>query len=641
MLSAAMVLPMVLFNGEPVHAEGSTYSVITDSNGNPIDLGGMEIVVRDWWSVGNPGIPLNDYEEARQEYRDWIQETYNFTFKEQAISTWGDAPMDFVDYVMSGGDYHNYVFALRSDDVTANAFHEGLMYDLASLDCLDFEHDPIFIRNGVDELYSRGDSIYAMYASNNGFPEAMSGLYFNKALLLSAGIDPESIYDMQAAGTWTWDAWISMLDKVTRDENGDGTIDIYGLGGNYPDLLDEMVMSNGGSYITRESNRAYRIALEDPDTYEALKKSKELMDTYDVHLRYDNEAPWDIYKDEWKYGGFAFYYGQVWEAANVSETDFEVGFVSFPVGPGAGADYRTPGSEILSVIPACYDRERAWKIAFAYKLYYGDVPGYEDYIDSMQPLLFAYSVKFDDRRAAEESIPRIIASTDYRISDLIPRIKIGENFYYNIYSRGPEMDLVISGAKNEWQPLLDELNRKLGYSDTSRLNLAWNTVNGKSYWYENGVKQGTYDDPHGVMGDGTIRGREIFDPASGGWYWLDSCYDGAKAVDKEVWMPYIYQNEKEWDEATIRSIAYESDEGMGEFVMNSILSHTGKWVRYDSEGKMVKGWYTVTEDLAYLYPTQVGNTYYYDERTGLMAKGDIAIGGTLYHFDEITGALRK
>ena len=34
MLSAAMVLPMVLINGEPVHAEGSTYSVITDSNGN-------------------------------------------------------------------------------------------------------------------------------------------------------------------------------------------------------------------------------------------------------------------------------------------------------------------------------------------------------------------------------------------------------------------------------------------------------------------------------------------------------------------------------------------------------------------------------------------------------------------------------
>jgi hypothetical protein len=68
---------------------------------------------------------------------------------------------------------------------------------------------------------------------------------------------------------------------------------------------------------------------------------------------------------------------------------------------------------------------------------------------------------------------------------------------------------------------------------------------------------------------------------------------------------------------------------------------TNPSVRYDAEGKMVKGWYTVTEDLAYLYPTQVGNTYYYDNRTGLMAKGDITIDGILYHFDEITGALQK
>ena len=48
------------------------------------------------------------------------------------------------------------------------------------------------------------------------------------------------------------------------------------------------------------------------------------------------------------------------------------------------------------------------------------------------------------------------------------------------------------------------------------LDCAWNVVGGKSYWYENGVKQGTYDDPNGVMGDGTVRGREIYDAASNG-----------------------------------------------------------------------------------------------------------------------------
>ena len=62
----------------------------------------------------------------------------------------------------------------------------------------------------------------------------------------------------------------------------------------------------------------------------------------------------------------------------------------------------------------------------------------------------------------------------------------------------------------------------------------WYTENGKQYWYENGVKQGTVSDPKGVWYDGTNRGREIYDPASKAWYWLDAAFGGAKAVSKEV-----------------------------------------------------------------------------------------------------------
>ncbi len=46
-------------------------------------------------------------------------------------------------------------------------------------------------------------------------------------------------------------------------------------------------------------------------------------------------------------------------------------------------------------------------------------------------------------------------------------------------------------------------------------------MNGKDYWYENGMKQGT-----------TGRGKEIYDPDSNAWYWLDAKQGGAKAVDR-------------------------------------------------------------------------------------------------------------
>jgi glucan-binding YG repeat protein len=54
---------------------------------------------------------------------------------------------------------------------------------------------------------------------------------------------------------------------------------------------------------------------------------------------------------------------------------------------------------------------------------------------------------------------------------------------------------------------------------------------------------------------------------------------------------------------------------------------------------MLKGWVTIEGTLAEKYQNQVGNTYYYDKRTGLMAKGWVTIDGIQRHFDENTGVL--
>lgn len=165
-------------------------------------------------------------------------------------------------------------------------------------------------------------------------------------------------------------------------------------------------------------------------------------------------------------------------------------------------------------------------------------------------------------------------------------------------------------------------------------------MSGKWYWYENGIRQGTYDDKKGVIGDNTIRGREIYDPGSNEWYWLDAIYNGAKAVGKEVWMPYVFSNEDSFSDDEIQSVAAGCDEGLQDLVIYTIKNKKGKWVRYDENGAMLKGWVTIEGALAEKYPDQVGNTYYYDTKTGLMARGFITLEGTTYHFDEVTGVLQ-
>ncbi len=121
--------------------------------------------------------------------------------------------------------------------------------------------------------------------------------------------------------------------------------------------------------------------------------------------------------------------------------------------------------------------------------------------------------------------------------------------------------------------------------------IGWKTVDGKDYWYENYVRQGYH------VSD-AFRGKEIYDQASDAWYWLDNVQGGAKAVSKDV-----YQESLADDAGNI-----------------------GKWVRYDAEGHMIKGW-----------STNENGTCYFDKTYGTMLKGTHIIDGVEYYFDEATG----
>lgn len=125
----------------------------------------------------------------------------------------------------------------------------------------------------------------------------------------------------------------------------------------------------------------------------------------------------------------------------------------------------------------------------------------------------------------------------------------------------------------------------------------WQEVDGKKYWYENGVKQGTEG-----------RGKEIYDPASDAWYWLDAVQDGAMAVSKDVY-------QESW--------AGEYGDTVG-----ADGERYGKWVRYDENGHMVKGWQTTS-----------AGTYYFDLTTGAMAKGITTIDGVPRTFNQEKGIL--
>ena len=441
--AAAMVM-----SAQAVMADEEDYTVITDENGDPIDLGGMDIVIRDWWS-GDPAEPTNDYEEARDEYREWIQETYNFTISQQAISDWTSTPADFVDYATTGGD-ENYIWILRDDPAITSALSSGLMYDLATLDCLDFSL-PKFQRNKLHEQYAKGDSIYAMYA---GYSEPRTGVYFNKRLLNDAGIEPETIYDMQADGTWTWDAFEEMMAAVQRDIDNDGVIDIYGLTLNEGNMTTIAVFSNNGSYIGKNDD-GYFYNLESPETLEALEWTVDMFTKYDLP---DPEgAEWDYYKEAFINGQAAFMVEDEYAGTPgnfLQDMEDEVGFVMFPKGPQRD-DYINVWSNNPVAIPACYDADKAWKLAFAWNLYTDQPAGYEDYMD-----LSNAAAGIFDMRAIDETIPMMMDEDHGTVAyhGLIPNLSLGEQFVWNI-APGSVVSEQVEAIRDTWKAYVDEANK--------------------------------------------------------------------------------------------------------------------------------------------------------------------------------------
>ncbi len=430
-----------------VEEEVSPYTVITDADGNPIDLGGMHITIRDWWS--SPQEPSNDYEEAREEYHEWLQETYNFTMEQVAISDWGTTPTDFVDYVTTGGDDNNYAWIIREDPAITSAIGQGLMYELSTLDCIVFS-DTKVQQNKLHEQFTTPKGVYAMYA---GVSEPRTGVYFNKRVLTEAGIDPESIYDMQANGTWTWDAFADMMAQVHRDTDNDGVVDVYGLTLN-EGVMDEIaVYSNNSEFIGRDAN-GYVYKLEDPATIEALEWVVEMFAAYDNHDPED--AAWDYYKEEFLSGKVGFMVEDEYAGTRgnfLEDVQDELGFVMFPKGPQAST-YVNRWSNNPTVIPGCYDEQRAWNIAFAWNLWTDQPAGYEDYID-----LSAARAGIFDERAIDETIPMMMMGEHGMITyaGMIPNLEMGPQLTWNIGWWSVVSEVVESTA-DLWKGYVDAAN---------------------------------------------------------------------------------------------------------------------------------------------------------------------------------------
>lgn len=158
-------------------------------------------------------------------------------------------------------------------------------------------------------------------------------LCFNLDMIKEANLEnPQDLWDR---GEWTWDKFEEYLKVLTKDTNGDGATDVYGMSGWWTTILQNLLMSNGATIAGGTTE-----GLSSPASIEAMELIQRM------YVEDKVAAPWN--QDDWNFNNqwyakkqSAFFTGAAWvfsEFGISPDVGFEIACVPWPVGPSGNAE---------------------------------------------------------------------------------------------------------------------------------------------------------------------------------------------------------------------------------------------------------------------------------------------------------------
>ena len=415
-----------------------------------IDFGGADVTIYDYWSGEGARKEDPTEEEALQyAYRDWINETYKVNLQQKQGGDWGSNATEMSNFNSApDGSLRMYIIEPGS---VASLVSGGVVAAIP-----DTYIDPNAEKwNAAErEFMTINGKLYGLYAGNS---EPRGCLYFNKRVLQEAGIDWNTIYDLQKDGKWTWKAFEDMLAQITKDTDNDGVNDIYGILGSGDDMYVCAVFSNGGSFFDFDADGKLQPTMNSDATIEALNWGKGIQEKYWAPT--PEGANWDWYKDAWKQGYCGFYmyqtYGGFNDNSEMADMADEWGCVAFPV-PNEGDTYITVVSDNITLIPSCYDEETVAKLAFLYDLWTNDTPGVE-----VEGNWIGNKYNYTDERAVDETYAMLRESEHCRVNKVLylgtQNDVLGNSLLWQLGGSTPA-ELIEAGMP-EWQARCDTFNK--------------------------------------------------------------------------------------------------------------------------------------------------------------------------------------
>ncbi len=188
-----------------------------------------------------------------------------------------------------------------------------------------------------------------------GLPKDLGpfALGYNKTMFEEAGIelpDPDKPY--------TFEEWLEVNKKLTKDNNGDGKLDQWGTGLNVNWTLQPFVWSNGADWL---DDTHTKVTIDDPKFIEAFQYFADLQNVHGVTPSIAEGQTLDTYQ-RFMQGQIGFFPIAPWDLAAFKDLKFDFDLLPWPVG-STGESFAWIGSLGIGVSAKTKHPELATELA--------------------------------------------------------------------------------------------------------------------------------------------------------------------------------------------------------------------------------------------------------------------------------------
>ncbi|MBO7514470.1 MAG: extracellular solute-binding protein [Lachnospiraceae bacterium] len=416
-----------------------------------IDLKGRDVRIVNWWE-GAPAEPKNTYEEDLRDYREMIQDTFKFTIHTDNIGGWGESYTTQLSSSITAGEPIGQICVLDAGWV-AGLMNNKMFAPLDTLASLDgFKAEKW--NQGVLEAVTFAGHIYGMAVDH----EPRGGIFFNKRLLQEAGYGADDLYDFQKDGKWTWTKFEEVLKACTRDKDGDGEIDTWGMVNFNSDYFSIAIYSSGAQFVSKDKDGHFVNEMTTQKFLDALTWANDMWQKYAEPQPADSD--WDYFKQCFAKGEAAMRVTEEYAKSEFADqlTD-EWGFVCFPCPDGQ--EILCYDKENVLFIPSSYSNDEANEIAFAYDLFTDPAPGYED----GEAWKEAYYGAYVDSRAVDETLNMMKRGKNIknRMDSYVAGLSdtLGSGFIWDIAGGAVTPAEAVEAKKGAWDQVIADQNTAL------------------------------------------------------------------------------------------------------------------------------------------------------------------------------------